>query len=147
MSCCCCGKKEVVTGDRAPKAIGPYSLAIKSGQLVFASGQLGIDPETGHLVEGGIDAETHQALQNVGNILRMAGTGMVNVLKATVFLRDINDFARMNEVYAKFFPENPPARSALQVGALPRGAAVEIEVVALIPHEDCNCDCNCGGQK
>jgi 2-iminobutanoate/2-iminopropanoate deaminase len=142
MSCCCCAKKEVVTGDRAPRAIGPYSLGIKAGQLVFASGQLGIDPETGNLVEGGIEAETHQALQNVGNILRMAGSGMVNVLKATVFLRDINDFARMNEVYAKFFPENPPARSTFQVGALPRAAAVEIEVIALLPHDDCDCECN-----
>jgi 2-iminobutanoate/2-iminopropanoate deaminase len=142
MSCCCCAEKKVVQGERAPKAIGPYSLAIQAGQFVFASGQLGLNPETGELAEGGIEAETHQALQNVGNVLRMAGSGMVNVVKATVFLRDINDFARMNEVYAKFFPENPPARSAFQVAALPRGAAVEIEVVALIPRKDGDCDCN-----
>ena len=132
MSCCCCAKKEVVTGDRAPRAIGPYSLGIKAGQLVFASGQLGIDPETGNLVEGGIEAETHQALQNVGNILRMAGSGMVNVLKATVFLRDINDFARMNEVYAKFFPGVAPARSTVEVARLPKDVLIEIEAVAII---------------
>jgi 2-iminobutanoate/2-iminopropanoate deaminase len=146
MGCCCCAKRKVVSGERGPKAIGPYSVGIQAGQFVFVSGQLGVDPETGELVGGGIEAETHQALQNVGNVLRMAGSGMVNVLKATVFLRDINDFARMNEVYAKFFPENPPARSAFQVAALPKEAAVEIEVIALIPCDDCDCDCNCGSQ-
>jgi 2-iminobutanoate/2-iminopropanoate deaminase len=138
---CCCAKKKVVKGEKGPKAIGPYSVGIQAGQFVFASGQLGILPETGELAEGGIEAETHQALQNVEQVLQMAGSGMQNILKATVFLRDINDFARMNTVYAKFFPENPPARSAFQVGALPKGAAVEIEVIALIPQEECDCDC------
>jgi 2-iminobutanoate/2-iminopropanoate deaminase len=138
---CCCAKKKVVSGERGPKAIGPYSVAIEAGQFVFASGQLGLDPATGELVAGGIEAETHQALNNVGDVLRMAGSGMVNVVKATVFLRDINDFGAMNAVYAKFFPENPPARSAFQVAALPKGAAVEIEVVAIIPKDDCDCDC------
>jgi 2-iminobutanoate/2-iminopropanoate deaminase len=147
MSCCCCATKKVVQGDKGPKAIGPYSLAIQAGQFIFVSGQLGIHPTTGELVDGGIEAETHQALQNAGNILRMAGSGMVNVLKATVFLRDINDFSRMNEVYAKFFPENPPARSAFQVAALPKGAAVEIELIALVPHEDCECDCDCSNKE
>jgi 2-iminobutanoate/2-iminopropanoate deaminase len=143
MSCCCCVKKKVVQGDKGPKAIGPYSLAIQAGQFVFTSGQLGIDPATGELVDGGVESETQQALQNAGTILRMAGSGMVNVVKTTIFLRDINDFARVNEVYAKFFPENPPARSTFQVAALPKGAAVEIELIALIPHEDCECDCGC----
>lgn len=134
-----CNHKEVVTAANAPKAIGPYSAAIKTGNLVFSSGQLGIIPETGDLVEGGVEAETRQALTNLGNILKAAGSSLDNVVKTTVFLRDINDFARMNAVYAEFFKENPPARSAFQVGALPKAAAVEIEAVALLPDDtDCS---------
>jgi len=136
-----CNRKEVVTAANAPKAIGPYSAAIKTGNFVFSSGQLGIIPETGDLVEGGVEAETRQALINLGNILKAAGSSLENVVKTTVFLRDINDFARMNAVYAEFFIENPPARSAFQVGALPNAAAVEIEAVALLP-DDSGCSEN-----
>lgn len=136
----CCNQKEVVTSDKAPKAIGPYSVAINAGHFVFTSGQLGFDPATGNMVEGGIEAETRQALTNLSSILQAAGSSLANVVKTTVFLRDINDFARMNGVYGEFFTETPPARSAFQVAALPRGAAVEIEAVALLPE---NADCCC----
>lgn len=131
----CCEKRSVVKTEKAPKAIGPYSMAVKAGPFVFTSGQLGLDPVTGNLAEGGVEAETRQALTNLSNILQAAGTTMSSVVKTTVFLRDINDFARMNAVYGEFFPENPPARSAFQVAALPKGAAVEIEAVAALPIE------------
>ena len=125
-------KKEIITSDKAPKAIGPYSVATKFGDLIFTAGQLGFDPQTGDLVTGGIAAETRQALTNVKNVLEAAGSSLDNVLKTTVFLRDINDFASMNAVYAEFFKENCPARSAFQVAALPKGGAVEIETVACV---------------
>lgn len=131
----CCEKRSIVMAEKAPKAIGPYSTAVKAGPFVFTSGQLGLDPISGNLADGGVEAETRQALTNLGNILQAAGTTMSNVVKTTVFLRDINDFARMNAVYGEFFPENPPARSAFQVAALPKGAAVEIEAVAALPLE------------
>jgi 2-iminobutanoate/2-iminopropanoate deaminase len=124
-------EKEVITAEKAPKAIGPYSAAIKAGQFVYSSGQLGFDPNTGELVSGGIEAETAQALTNLQNILQAAGSSLERVVKVTVFLRDINDFAAMNRVYSTFFSGNYPARSAFQVGALPKGGAVEIEAVAL----------------
>ncbi|HWQ05399.1 MAG TPA: Rid family detoxifying hydrolase [Longilinea sp.] len=129
----CCEERSIVVSDKAPKAIGPYSVAVKAGPFVFASGQLGLDPVTGNLTEGGVEAETRQALTNLGNVLQAAGTTLCNVVKTTVFLRDITDFARMNVVYGEFFSENPPARSAFQVGALPKGAAVEIEAIAALP--------------
>jgi 2-iminobutanoate/2-iminopropanoate deaminase len=131
----CCEDRAVVVSENAPKAIGPYSMAVKAGPFVFSSGQLGLDPVSGNLVEGGVEAETRQALTNLSNILQAAGTSMSMVVKTTVFLRDINDFARMNAVYAEFFIENPPARSAFQVAALPKGGAVEIEAVAAMPVE------------
>lgn len=136
-----CVKKEAVTSEKAPKAIGPYSLGIKAGQFVFSSGQLGFDPATGNLVEGGVEAETRQALTNLSNILESAGSSLDYVVKTTVFLRDIADFSRMNSVYAEFFKETPPARSAFQVAALPRGAAVEIEAIAMLVEaveDDCS---------
>ncbi|GAP15209.1 endoribonuclease L-PSP [Longilinea arvoryzae] len=132
----CCEDRTVIAAENAPKAIGPYSMAIKAGPFVFTSGQLGLDPVTGALVEGGVEAETRQALTNLSHILQAAGTGLAYVVKTTVFLRDINDFARMNSVYAEFFTENPPARSAIQVAALPKGGAVEIEAVASLPAEE-----------
>lgn len=131
----CCEKRSIVMAEKAPKAIGPYSTAVKAGPFVFTSGQLGLDPISGNLADGGVEAETRQALTNLRNILQAAGTAMSNVVKTTVFLRDINDFARMNAIYGEFFPENPPARSAFQVAALPKGAAVEIEAVAALPLE------------
>lgn len=134
---CDCCKKSTVQSDEAPKAIGPYSIGAIGGHLIYTAGQLGLNPETGVLVEGGIEAETRQALLNVKAVLKAAGTGLENVIKTTVFLRDMNDFAKMNAVYAEFFTENFPARSAVQVAALPKGGAVEIEAVAVIPCGDC----------
>ncbi len=125
-------QKEIVTSDKAPKAIGPYSVAVKVGHFVFTSGQLGMNPASGKLVEGGVEAETRQALTNLSSVLEFAGTSLANVVKTTIFLRDINDFARMNGVYGEFFKENPPARSSVQVAALPLGAAVEIEAIVLL---------------
>jgi len=128
-------KKAIIVTDQAPKAIGPYSAGVSTGHLVFTAGQLGIDPQTGKLVEGGIQAQTRQALTNLKAILEAAGSGLGQVIKTTVFLNDIAEFGLMNEVYGTFFTSNFPARSAVQVAALPIGAAVEIEAVALIASE------------
>ena len=124
--------KKVIISEKAPKAIGPYSVAIRSGNMVFTSGQLGLDPTTGNLVPGGIGAETRQSLTNLRNVLADSGSDMDAVVKTIVFLRDMADFQKMNSIYAEFFPENPPARSTVQVAALPKNGAVEIEVVALV---------------
>jgi len=126
-------QKDTVATEKAPKAIGPYSQAVKVGPLVYTAGQIGIDPATGEIVPGGIEAETRQALTNLKHVLEAAGASLDMVVKTTVFLRDINDFARMNAVYAEFFTEGFPARSAVQAAALPKGAAVEIEAVAYVP--------------
>jgi 2-iminobutanoate/2-iminopropanoate deaminase len=122
--------KRVITSDKAPKAIGPYSVAIRAGDLIFTSGQLGLDPQNGNLVPGGIEAETRQALTNLRYVLEDSGSGAQMVIKTTVFLKDMAEFPRMNTVYAEFFPENPPARSTVQVAALPKGGSVEIEAIA-----------------
>jgi len=124
-------KKEAITAQGAPKAIGPYSVGIRAFPWVFCSGQAGLDPKTGELVPGGIEAETRQTLTNLKNVLESAGSSLALVVKTTVFLRDMADFARMNAIYAKFFNETPPARSTIQAAALPKGAAVEIEAIAL----------------
>ena len=116
--------------DKAPKALGPYSQAIVAGGLVFASGQVPIDPATGNFVEGGIKEQTKQSLTNVSNVLAEAGIDLSHVVKTTVFLSDMDNFAAMNEVYATFFSEPYPARSAVAVKTLPKGALVEIEVLA-----------------
>ncbi|MFU8826707.1 MAG: RidA family protein [Brevefilum sp.] len=134
---CCHHEKTTVTTDKAPKALGPYSAGVTTGYMVFTAGQVGIDPAIGKIVEGGIQAQTKQALTNVRSVLEAAGTSMQNVVKTTVFLQDMGEFALMNEVYATFFTGNYPARSAVQVAALPAGAAVEIEAIALLP---CDCD-------
>ena len=126
------GKKIVYT-EKAPKAFGPYSQAIRTENLVFAAGQLGVDPVTMELVEGGIEGQTRQVLTNLKNVLENANSGLNFIVKTTVFLQDMQDFAKMNAVYAEFFPENPPARSTVQVAALPRNnALVEIECIALV---------------
>ena len=122
--------KEVINTKAAPAAIGPYSQAIKVGNLVYTSGQIPIDPATGSFVEGGIKEQTRQSLNNIKAILAEVGLSMSNVVKTTVFLADMNDFADMNAVYAEFFTEPYPARSAVAVKTLPKGALVEIEVVA-----------------
>lgn len=124
--------KQIVLSERAPAAIGPYSIANKFGNFVFTAGQLGLDPETMELVPGGIEAETRQALTNMKIVLEAAGSSLRSVVKTTVFLKDINDFGLMNGVYAEFFTENFPARSAVQVAALPKGGSVEIEAIAFI---------------
>ena len=122
--------KQVIHTDSAPAAIGPYSQAIQIGDLLFVSGQVPIDPSTGAIVEGDIKAQAQQSLNNLKAILNAAGTNMGAVVKTTVFLADMNDFAAMNEVYAQFFQEPFPARSAVQAARLPKDAKVEIEAVA-----------------
>ena len=117
--------------DNAPKALGPYSQAIEAGGMVFASGQVPIDPATDQFVEGGIKEQTRQSLPNAQNILREAGTDLHHVVKTTVFLSDMDNFAAMNEVYAEFFQQPYPARSAVAVKTLPKGALVEIECIAV----------------
>ncbi|HEX9618318.1 MAG TPA: Rid family detoxifying hydrolase, partial [Anaerolineales bacterium] len=110
-------EKQIITTKNAPPAIGPYSTGVRVGDTLFIAGQLGIDPQTGEVVPGGIEAETRQALTNMKAILEAAGGSLLNVVKTTVFLRDISEFGRMNMVYAEFFQEKPPARSAVQVAA------------------------------
>ena len=122
--------KQVISTQTAPAAIGPYSQAIQAGNMVYTSGQIPIDPATGSFVEGGIREQTRQSLSNVRAILEEAGLSMGSVVKTTVFMADMNDFAAMNEVYAEFFTEPYPARSAVAVRTLPKGALVEIEVIA-----------------
>ena len=123
-------QKTMITTPKAPAAIGPYSQAIKIGNLIFTSGQIPIDPATGVFVKGGIKEQTRQSLLNVKFILAEAGLTMSDVVKTTVFMADMNDFADMNAVYAEFFAEPYPARSAVAVKTLPKGALVEIEVIA-----------------
>ncbi len=123
-------EKIVVKTDKAPAAIGPYSAGICAGNFVFTAGQIPLDPETGLMAEG-IEAQTRQSLSNVKAILEAAGTNLTNVIKTTVFLQNMGDFAAMNAVYAEFFTENCPARSAVEVACLPKGALVEIEAVAI----------------
>lgn len=121
---------KVLHTNKAPAAIGPYSQGMQAGNLVFTSGQLPLNPETGEL-EGDIRKATQQSLENVKNILESAGTSMDKIVKVVIFLRDMNDFAAMNEAYGTYFPSNPPARSAVQVARLPKDAIIEIEAIAL----------------
>lgn len=124
--------KTVISTTNAPAAIGPYSQGVRVGNLLYTSGQLALDPATGNFVEGGIAEQTRQALTNVKAILNEAGTNMGSVIKTTVFLKDMDDFAAMNAVYAEFFSEPYPARSAVQVAKLPKDGLVEIEVIATL---------------
>ena len=124
--------KKVIHSDKAPGAVGPYSQAILTGNLVFTSGQIAIDPAVGKFIEGGVQEQTRQVMANLSAVLEAAGTDFSRVVKATVFLDDINNFAEFNEVYSEYFPSNPPARSAFQVAALPLGAMVEIEMIATV---------------
>jgi len=123
-------EKQIIKSEKAPKALGPYSVANHVNDLVFTAGQLGLDPATNELVAGGVEAETRQSLTNIKHVLEAAGSDLAHVLKTTVFLRDMADFAKMNAVYAEFFTENFPARSTVQVAALPKNGAVEIETIA-----------------
>lgn len=123
-------EKEIFTCTKAPKPIGPYSVAVKVGNLIFASGQLGLSPESGNLVEGGIQEQTRQVMENIKNILEENGASMGSIVKTTVFLKNMSDFVSFNEVYGGFFKNDPPARSTIQVAALPKDGLVEIEVIA-----------------
>ena len=125
-------KKNIIQTDKAPRAIGPYSQAVRTDSMVYTSGQIGLDPATGELIAGTVQEQTRQALTNLKHVLESADSGLNFVVKTTVFLQDMNDFASMNMVYAEFFPENPPARSTVQVAGLPKGALVEIECIALL---------------
>ena len=123
--------RQAVSTANAPAAIGPYSQAIAMDGLVFCSGQLGLDPATGELVEGGVEAQAERALRNLAAVLDAAGLTMADVVKTTIFLADIADFATVNAVYGRFMPDPPPARSTFAVGALPKGARVEVEAIAV----------------
>jgi 2-iminobutanoate/2-iminopropanoate deaminase len=123
--------KEIVATDRAPQAIGPYSQAVRAGNLVFASGQIPIDPATGQFVSGGVAEQTEQVLKNLTAVFEAAGVRMDQIVKTTVFLADMDDFTSMNEVYGRFFGEAPPARATVQAARLPRDARVEIEAIAV----------------
>jgi 2-iminobutanoate/2-iminopropanoate deaminase len=125
--------KTVISTTEAPSAVGPYSQAIAAGPFVFCSGQIPLEPETGALVQGDISTQVKRVLQNIAAVLRAHGLGMEHVIKTTVFLTNLADFAEMNTVYAEYFLSNPPARSTIQVAALPKGANVEIEAIASKP--------------
>ena len=126
-------EKVVIISDKAPKPIGPYSAGIRFGHFVFTAGQIGIDRSAGKLVEGGVEAQARQAMTNLTYILAEAGTSLDNAVKTTIFLKDMADFAAVNAIYNEFFSGAFPARSTVQVAALPGGASVEIEVIAAIP--------------
>jgi 2-iminobutanoate/2-iminopropanoate deaminase len=137
--------KQIVATDKAPAAVGPYSQAVRAGEFVFTAGQLGIVPGTKEFAGPDIEAQTRQALQNLEAVLKAGGSCLKHAVKNTVFLADMSEFARMNAIYAGYFPENPPARSAVQAAALPLGGRIEIESVALVcdcdDDEACGCDC------
>jgi 2-iminobutanoate/2-iminopropanoate deaminase len=129
-------EKTIISTKDAPAAVGPYSQAVQVGDLIYTAGQLGIVPGTKEFAGPDVESQTRQALKNIEAVLKVGGACMNHVVKTTVFLQDIGEFARMNAVYAEFFPENPPARSAVQVAALPMGGRVEIEAVAVA----CECE-------
>ena len=124
--------REAVSAPNAAKPIGPYSPAIRAGNLLFISGQVGFDPATGALIDGDISAQTDQVMRNIGELLKAAGTDFGHVVRMTVFLADMNEFTKMNEVYARYMVDPPPARSTVQVARLPRDARVEIDVIAVL---------------
>jgi 2-iminobutanoate/2-iminopropanoate deaminase len=124
--------KRVIQTEKAPKAIGPYSQAIQAGNFLFLSGQIPIDPKTGESVKGDIRQQTRQVLENIKGVLESQKLGMEDVIKVTIFLKDIGNFNQVNEVYAAYFPSSPPARSTVEVAKLPRDAGIEIEAIALI---------------
>jgi 2-iminobutanoate/2-iminopropanoate deaminase len=123
-------KREVIRTERAPKAIGPYEQALKLDSWIFTSGQIPLDPKSGAMVEGGIGAQTRQVLENLRGVLEAAGSSMGRVVKATVYMTNLADFQKMNEVYAEYFAQDKPVRSTVGVASLPRGALVEIDVIA-----------------
>jgi len=124
-------KKKVIHTDKAPKAIGPYSQAIQAGNFLFLSGQIPLDPASGELVKGDIREQARRVLENLKGVLESQNLGMGDVVKVTIFLKDMGNFGQVNEVYATYFPSSPPARSTVEVASLPRGADIEIEVIAI----------------
>ena len=122
--------KKIISTTNAPAAVGPYSQAVKAGPFLFCSGQIGVDPSTGQFAEGGVKEQAWQVMKNVQAVLEAAGYSLADVLKATVFAVDMNDFSTVNGVYASYFEQEPPARSFVEVSALPKGALVEVEVIA-----------------
>lgn len=124
--------KKIVATERAPRAIGPYSQAVRAGNMLFASGQIPIDPATGEFVAGGIAEQTEQVMRNLSAVFEAAGAGLGQVVKTTVFLADMDDFTAMNEVYGRYFGDDPPARATIQAARLPRDAKVEIEATAVV---------------
>lgn len=124
---------DIIASEKAPKAVGPYSQAVRVGNLVFLSGQIPLDPLSGQLVEGGIQHQTERVFENIRAVLEAAGLTFENVVKTTVYLKNLTDFVQMNEVYAKYFPSNPPARSTVEVARLPRDVSVEIDAIAVLP--------------
>jgi 2-iminobutanoate/2-iminopropanoate deaminase len=124
--------KRIIKTKKAPAALGPYSVAVQTNTMVFTSGQVGIAPDNTELVEGGIEGQTRQVLTNLKNVLEAAGSGLEYVVKTTVFLQNMEDFSKMNAIYAEFFNQDPPARSTVAVAGLPKGALVEIETTALL---------------
>ena len=129
-------KKKVIQTDKAPKAIGPYSQAIQAGNLLFLSGQIPLDPKTGELTKGDVCQQTKQVLENIKGLLESQGLGMEDVIKVTIFLKDMGNFNQVNEVYATYFSSSPPARSTVEVAKLPRNAEIEIEAIALTHNGD-----------
>jgi 2-iminobutanoate/2-iminopropanoate deaminase len=125
--------KQIVLAEHAPRAIGPYSQAVRAGNFVFLSGQIPVDPGTGQLVEGSIQHQTERVLENMRAVLESAGLGLEHVVKTTVFLKSLTDFVHMNEVYARYFTINPPARSTVEVARLPRDVQIEMDAIAVIP--------------
>lgn len=138
-------EKKVIATDKAPGAIGPYSQAIGFGPFIFTSGQIPIDPATGEIVPGDIQAQTRRSLENIKGILESAGASLENVVKTTVFVKDMNDFTKINEVYAEYFPAPSPARSLVQVARLPKDVGIEIEVIAAPGHGHGHHHGNTGG--
>ncbi len=122
--------REIISTDRAPAAVGPYSQAVRIADLIFTAGQIPLDPSTGAIIQGDIEAQTRQVLENLQAVLKAGHSSLDQILKMTVFMTDLSLFGRMNTVYAEYFPEKPPARSAVQVAALPLGVAIEMEAVA-----------------
>jgi 2-iminobutanoate/2-iminopropanoate deaminase len=123
-------RKQVIHSSEAPQAIGPYSQAVRVGNLVFLSGQIPLDPASGNIVDGDIVVQTRRVMDNLGAVLRAAGASFAEVVKSTIFMADLGQFSKMNEVYGSYFPSEPPARATVQVGALPRGVLIEIDMIA-----------------
>jgi 2-iminobutanoate/2-iminopropanoate deaminase len=123
-------RKEIIATEEAPKAIGPYSQAVRVGPLVFLSGQIPLDPQTGEIVPGDIVVQTKRVMENLSAVLRASGVSLSEVVRSTIYLTNLADFAKVNEVYGAYFPSEPPARATVQVAALPRGASIEIDMIA-----------------